>query len=116
ERRPSSAVAHPRHKEHPAPFGYLLCTAIRSGKGLIVLERIERREPGIAVSMEEDELAAACGKSGQIRRCWLYQRIGGMQSFFVYIDLRCVRISAKDAAGAEGKQPRNPTGVRNTSV
>ena len=60
ESRSASAVSHPRHKIYPAPLRHLLCSPVRCGKGLIVTERVQRREPWIAVAVEEKELAASC--------------------------------------------------------
>src|ERR1035441_1463641 len=62
ECRPAATVTHPRHQKHPTPCGHLVRTAVRSGKGPIILERIQRRKPGITVSMEEKDLAAAGGE------------------------------------------------------
>src|ERR1035438_359767 len=66
ECRTAAAVAHPRHQKHPTPFGHLVRTAVSSGKGPVVLERIQRRKPRIAVSMEKEDLAATRGKRRQV--------------------------------------------------
>src|SRR5208283_1226128 len=95
---------------------HLLCTAVRGGQGLIVPERVQGREPGITVSMKEEDFAAACRKRRQIGRRRLYQRIGGMQSLFVDIDLGRGRIRTEEADGAESEQPRKRTGLRDTGV
>ena len=88
ERGPSSAMTHSRHQEHPAPLRDLHCSAVCCRKRLVVVQRIERREPGVAVSMEEEDLSTIPGKCRQISRGRFNQGIGGMQGLLVDIDRR----------------------------
>ena len=61
--------------------------AVGFGKGLVVAESIERREPRIAVAMEEDEFAAVAGEGCQVGGRRLDQRIADQQRGF--IDIKC---------------------------
>src|ERR1019366_4638473 len=42
ESRPTAAMGHARDKEHPAPLGNLVCTAVGCGKGFVIAKRVKR--------------------------------------------------------------------------
>ena len=58
ERRATGTVRHARHQKDAAPLRYFVCAAVGGAKGLVIVKRVKRREPLIAIAMEEDELAA----------------------------------------------------------
>ena len=62
ETRASAAVPHSWNEIELAPPGNGFQAAIRSRHLLVVLECVERREPGIAVAVVKDQLAAMPGK------------------------------------------------------
>src|ERR1035437_3575130 len=67
ESGPTATMGHARDKEHPAPLGNLVCTPVGCSKGFVIVKRVKRREPRIAVAVEEDELATAERERGEIR-------------------------------------------------
>jgi hypothetical protein len=69
-----SSVAGPpaqwpfQHEIQAAPARHLIEPAIVSGHFPVVAKRVERREPGIAAAMGEEQLAARRGKSGEVSK------------------------------------------------
>src|SRR5579859_7634646 len=109
-------MAHPRHEEEAAPLGNLFCAAVRRGQGLVIAQRVQRREPRIAVAVEEDELAAASGEGGKIRRCGLNERIGRVQSFLVDVDFGRCWVKTEEAPGAQVEQTRYGSAGRDSRI
>src|SRR5579863_4631711 len=109
-------MAHPRHEEETAPLDNLFCAAVRGSQGLVIAQRVQRRKPRIAVAVKEDELAAASGEGGKIRRCGLNERIGGMQSFLVDVDFHRCWVKTKEAPGAQVQQTWYGSAGRNSGI
>ena len=64
--RSAAAVAHARRQEQPAPVAHLLGAAVRLRHALVVVDRVERREPRVADAVKEDQLAAVARERVQV--------------------------------------------------
>ena len=52
---------------------------------LVVFERVERREPRIAIAVVEDQLPSVRGEGRQIRGHRIHKRLAGRQSFLINV-------------------------------
>ena len=104
ESRGAAAVSHTGHQEDAARLGHLLGAAVRCSQRFVIIESIERREPRIAVAVEEDELATGKKECGQIGGRWLDERVGSVERRFVYVNFCRRGVGAEEAVRAKGEK------------
>ena len=73
----SAAVRHAGHEIELAPLQGGLEPPVRSRHVLVVLERVQRGEPRVAVAVVEDQLAAMCGESREVGVHRVHRRLDG---------------------------------------
>ena len=113
-RRSAATVAHPRHQEEPTPAGDHGRTTVRPGHPLVVVDRVEGREPRVADAVEEEELPAAAREGVEVRpargRRQLHLRLGGrVLGPLVHVHLGR-RERRAHGVRAAGEQPRYALG------
>ncbi len=104
-------MAHPRHEEQAAPAADDGRTAVRASHPLVVVDRVEGREPGVADAVVEDELPAAARERVEVGPARgggeRHLRVGGrLRGPLVHVHLRRGE-GRTDGVQAAGEQARD---------
>src|ERR1041385_8661643 len=78
-------MSHPGKKVKLAPLRHSLESAICSRQVFEIAESIQRRKPRIAVSVIKDQLSSALGKSCQVCRHRVHERLDAGERFLFNI-------------------------------
>ena len=116
ERRATAAMSHPRHQKDAAPRSNLFSAAVGFSQRSVIAQRIEGREPRIAVAVEEDKLAAVERERREVGGRRLDERVGGMECRFVDVNFGRGGIRAEKAVGTECQQSRSESPCRDTRI
>src|SRR5450631_348732 len=99
-------MGHPRNKIKLAPLIYSFEPAVGGSHVLVVIESIERREPGIAIPVVEDELATVGGESCQVGGHGRDQRLDAGESFLIDIQGEISRRRSEDTGAWRQQSPQ----------